>query len=278
MANITGSVGQGGDNKAEDVLTVQQLLNTHVVSLGLPPLAEDSTIGDNTITAIRTYQKMALGMGTPDGRIDVGGQTWQALSAGTKVAVPPPAPAGKAGLSGDAWWHANQANFPNSASLADLKPPFRDRAVAFIDALKAAGANISVTSTLRHPIRAYLMHYSWTVAKGMDTPASVPPMAGCPIVWDHGNLASSRAGARKMMENFGMAHIAALHGRHIDGHAVDMNIGWNGTLSIKDAAGATHAIGAPRNGVNNRALHAVGASYRVHKLIGDDPHWSIDGH
>ena len=26
------------------------------------------------------------------------------------------------------------------------------------------------------------------------------------------------------------------------------------------------------------ALHAVGASYGVHKLIGDDPHWSIDGH
>ena len=277
MANITGSVGSRGDNKPEDILTVQQLLNAHVESLGLPPLDEDSTIGDNTITAIRTYQKMVLGMPAPDGRIDVGGGTWRALSTGTRVAVPPPAPAGKAGLSGAAWWHANQANFPNSAKLADLNPPFRDRAIAFIDALKAAGASVSVTSTLRHPIRAYLMHYSWTVAKGIDAPGSVPAKAGCPIVWDHGNLARSRAGAQEMVDKFGMAFIAALTSRHIEGHAVDMNIGWSGTLSIKDASGATHALGAPRNGKDNGGLHAVGTSYGVHKLSTDPPHWSIDG-
>jgi hypothetical protein len=278
MANITGSVGQGGDNKPEDVLTIQQLLNAHVVSLGLPSLAEDSTIGDNTITAIRTYQKMALGLAAPDGRIDVGGRTWQALSSGTKVAVPPPAPAGKAALSGAAWWHANQQNFPNSSSLLDLNPPFRDRATAFVKALQAARASVSVTSTLRHPIRAYLMHYSWTVAHRLDAPASVPAKAGCVIVWDHGNLAQSRAAAQEMVDLFGMAFIAALTSRHIEGHAVDMNISWNGTLSIKDASGAIHALGAPRNGVANSGLHAAGKSFGVHKLSTDPPHWSIDGH
>lgn len=276
MASIGGSVGKGGVNSLPDVLTVQQLLNKHVPSLGVPPLVEDGLIGTNTIDAIRKYQRFALGMAMPDGRIDVGGRTWTALAAGGAVAAPP-APAAGAGLSGDAWWMANQAKFPNSNRLADLEPPFRDRAIAFVGALKAAGASVSLTSTLRHPIRAYLMHYSWTVSKGIDSPSSVPPKAGCPIIWDHGNLARSRAGAREMRDRFGMAHIAALKGRHIDGHAVDMNIGWSGTLSIKDRSGATRAIGAPRNGVGNRALHAVGASYGVHKLIGDDPHWSIDG-
>lgn len=278
MTDIIGSVGRAGANNPPDVLIVQQLLNAHVQSLGLPPLEEDSTIGTNTINAIRAYQKMVLGMSAADGRVDVGGATWRALSGGTKITVPPPVPGASAGLSGEAWWHANQAKFPNSARLADLNPPFRDRAIAFIDALKAAGAAVSVTSTLRHPIRAYLMHYSWTVAKGIDSPASVPAKAGCPIVWDHGNLARSRAGAREMMAKFGMAHIAALRGRHIDGHAVDMNVSWSGTLSIKDATGGTHAIGAPRNGNTNAALHAVGRTYGVHKLLSDPPHWSIDGH
>lgn len=277
MANIGESVGQGGVNTLADVLIVQQLLNKHVQSLGVPPLVEDGLIGDNTIDAIRKYQKFALDIVAPDGRIDVGGRTWTELAAGTEVKAPP-APAGQAGLSGDAWWVANQANFPNSNRLADLKPPFRERAIAFVGALQAAGASVSLTSTLRHPIRAYLMHFCWTISKGIDSPSSVPPKDGCPIKWDHGDLSRSRAGAREMRDRFGMAHIAALKGRHIDGHAVDMNIGWSGTLSIRDASGATHAIGAPRNGVDNRALHAVGASFGVHKLIGDDPHWSIDGH
>jgi len=278
MPDIIGSVGRAAVNSPADVLLVQQLLNAQVKSLGLPPLDEDEKIGPNTINAIRAYQKMVLGMTAPDGRIDVGGRTWKALSGGTRIAVPPPAPAASAGLSGAAWWHANQGKFPNSTSLDALNPPFRDRAKAFVNALKAAGANVSITAALRHPIRAYLMHYSWTVAKGIDSPGAVPPKAGCPIVWDHGNLAASRAGARAMMNLFGMAHIAALRSRHIDGHAIDMAVSWNGTLPIKDANGKTHAIGAPRNGNTNRALHAVGATYGVHKLATDPPHWSIDGH
>ena len=57
-----------------------------------------------------------------------------------------------------------------------------------------------------------------------------------------------------------------------------MAVSWTGTLSIKDAKGKVHAIGAPRNGNTNRTLHAVGATYGVHKLATDPPHWSIDGH
>jgi len=280
MPNISASVGKGGVNNKADVTTVQQLLNVHVRALGLPLLDEDGRIGDNTNNAIARYQQMVCGNANPDGRIDVGGGTWKALVAGRTVAPPPPPPAPTSGpaLSGAAWWHANQANFPNSSKLADLNPPFRDRAIAFVNALNAAGARVSVTSTLRHPIRAYLMHYCWTIANGIDAPASVPPKPGCAIKWDHGNLAQSKAAAREMVNLFGMAHVAALQGRHIDGHAIDMNIDWSGTLSITDADGHVKALGAPRSGETNTGLHAVGASYGVHKLVTDKPHWSIDGH
>jgi hypothetical protein len=281
MANIGASVGKGATNNKADVLVVQHLLNAQVGAMGLPALDENGRIGDDDIRAIVRYQHMVLNVANPDGRIDVGGNTWKALVAGRTVTVtPPPAPAPAAGaqLSGGAWWRANQAKFPNSAKPADLNPPFRDRATRFINALTAAGARVGLTSTLRHPIRAYLMHYCWTVANGIDAPGAVPPKPGCAIGWDHGNLSQSKSAAREMVDLFGMAHVAALQGRHIDGHAVDMNVDWSGTLSIADASGHVHALGAPRSGETNSGLHAVGATYGVHKLVRDKPHWSIDGH
>ena len=100
-------------------------------------------------------------MPTADGRIDPGGRTWRELS-------------GADSLSGGAWWQANQARFPNSQSVDTLDPDFKAKVVPFLAALKAAGATVAIASTLRHPIRAYLMHYSWKIAKGIVTPAAVP--------------------------------------------------------------------------------------------------------
>jgi hypothetical protein len=277
MASISASVGEGGVNNKADVAVVQKLLNAHMAAMGLPPLVEDGLIGGNTNKAIRRYQQMVMGSGAPDGRVDVGGGTWASLSAGASV-TPPPAPAGDAALSGAAWWHANQANFPNSAKLADLAEPFQGKAAKFIEALKAAGAQVSVSSTRRNEIRAYLMHYCSRVASGEVAPSAVPAKTGCSIKWDHGNLARSKAAAREMKELFNIAFPASLTSLHIKGEAVDMTIGWAGTLSIADATGKVHAIGAPRSGESNRDLHAVGASYGVRKLLSDPPHWSSTGH
>jgi hypothetical protein len=277
MANITGSVGKDGVNNEPDVLLVQQLLNKHVGAMGLPPLEEDGLIGGNTNDAIVRYQEMVLGNNAPDGRVDVGGSTWRSLSAGTTVTAPP-TPTGNASLSGASWWHANQANYPNSAKLADLASPFREKAIKFIEALKAAGAQISVSSTLRNPTRAHLMHYSGKVAGGAVAPSAVPAKAGCPINWDHGNLARSKAAAQEMFHLFNIKFPASLTSLHIPGEAVDMTIGWTGILSITDATGRVHAIGAPRSGETNGELHAVGATYGVHKLLSDAPHWSSTGH
>ena len=276
MASISGSVGKGGSNAEADVILVQQRLNVHVAALGLPSLVVDGDPGDNTIEAIRRYQKMVLGVGSPDGRVDAGGATWKALEAGKTVSAPP-LPASNAALSGAAWWHANQARFPNSNKLVDLVPPFRDNAVRFTGALAAAGASVRVSSTLRHPSRAYLMHFSWKIAKGMIAPGQVPARPGVDINWDHGNLAKSKKAAQEMVNLFGMNFIASLTSNHIQGEAIDMTIGWTGNLNIVDATGKTHAIGAPRNGADNMQLHKVGASYGVKKLASDPPHWSLKG-
>jgi peptidoglycan hydrolase-like protein with peptidoglycan-binding domain len=75
QARIGGSVGQGGKNAEEDVTTVQELLNQNGAS---PALEVDGQCGPRTVRAIAGFQQAALGFS--DGRIDVDGQTWSALS------------------------------------------------------------------------------------------------------------------------------------------------------------------------------------------------------
>ncbi len=74
MASITGSVGQGGINRADDVRTVYTLFNT-ILSR---PLAVSDQVSDELIQAIKNLQKTF--MAHPDGRIDVNGKTWQRLT------------------------------------------------------------------------------------------------------------------------------------------------------------------------------------------------------
>ena len=81
-----------------------------------------------------------------------------------------------------------------------------------------------------------------------------------------------------MYELFGIIFEPALTWLHIQGEAVDMGIGWSGILTIADADGAKHALGAPRSGETNTELHAVGATYGVQQLLSDAPHWSSTGH
>lgn len=47
---------------------------------------------------------------------------------------------------------------------------------------------------------------------------------------------------------------------------------------VNDASGSAITITTtPRTGMNP-ALHAVGQTYGVIKLVADPPHWSDDGH
>ena len=264
---IGASVGRNGANDLADVLVVQHLLNDWLRFTGQKLLATSGDCDKATIAAIAGYQGKVLAMPAPDGLISPGGRTWTALAAGQGSRPP---------LSGADWWNANQARYPNSAALGDLVQPFRDNVTAFLKALRDAGATVAISATRRNATRAHLMHYSWCVAKGSVAPNKVPALPGLAIVWDHGDLARSKAGAQAMADLFEIAFEPSLTSRHIDGRAIDMTITWPGTLKIRDKQGKTREIGAPRSG-DNPDLQKLGAGYGVIKLLTDPPHWSDDG-
>ena len=179
--------------------------------------------------------------------------------------------------------------FRGSSSLKDLRGPFRDRAEAFVEALRAAGAVVTISATFRPPQRAYLMHWSWLIVKRNLDPATVPEMNDVDINWMHedaeGNYSRqlSVAAAKAMVEGFNIQSLGvapALRSRHTLGYGVDMNIRWAGILAIPDAYGEVIKITtAPRSGLNLQ-LRRVGESYGVIKYNRagrDDPHWSDNG-
>lgn len=266
---IGASVGTGGVNDLGDVIVVQHLLNDWLSATGQSTLTPDGDCGARTIAAIAAYQARVVGLAKPDGLVTPGGKTWIALAGGQ---------GSQAALSGAAWWKANQARYPNSDKLADLASPFREHVAAFIDALKEAGAKVAVSATRRNRTRAHLMHYPWRVARGEVAPKDVPAVPGLAIRWDHGDLARSRKGAREMSDLFGIAFEPSLTSLHIEGRAIDMTIGWTGTIDIRDNLGKRHQLSTPRSGQDNSQLHAIGASFGVRKLLTDPPHWSDTGH
>jgi hypothetical protein len=185
---------------------------------------------------------------------------------------------GTSELSGRDWWRANQRKYANSQDINDLESGFRSNVEAFIGSLRHAGATVVIGSTRRHPIRAHLMHYSWKVAYREIDPKEVPKHSGLNIEWNHGDLEASRAGARDMVNLFGMVHIAALTSNHILGKAIDMTISWKGALEMSKPAPLLTTINSlPRSG-QNRELHEVGWTvFGVRKLKADPPHWSYNG-
>lgn len=83
--NISAAVGAGSPNKKDDVLLVQKLLNAKGFHL-----KEDGLFGANTSAAIKDFQSAALGFSNPDGRVDVGGKSWQGLNDPNVVYTPTP--------------------------------------------------------------------------------------------------------------------------------------------------------------------------------------------
>ena len=183
-------------------------------------------------------------------------------------------------LSGPQW----VTRFPTSKSTSSLSEPFRSNLNRFVAALTAAHANIGIEATLRPPERAYLMHFSFRIAREGLNPTDVPAKAGLDIQWMHrdagGNpdVAASRAAAEKMVRGYEIVFRPSLNSRHTEGKAIDMVISWQGDLTIADASGAVICIASlPRDGARNTELHRVASTYGVLKLASDPPHWSLDG-
>jgi hypothetical protein len=183
-------------------------------------------------------------------------------------------------LSGVVW----VPRFPTSKLIADLADDFRPKCQAFVGALEAAGATITISATLRPPQRAYLMHWCFVINAGEVDPDDVPPHAGVNIEWVHKktngspDMHASREAAAAMVHGYDIVHRPSLTSLHIFGKAIDMSIGWDGNLQIKQKNGTKKLIKSlPRSGLNHQ-LWAVGATYGVIKLASDPPHWSNTGH
>ena len=187
----------------------------------------------------------------------------------------------KSGIGWVAWANINAKN---STSVDDLVEPFRGNVKAFIKALEDGVAKIRVGTTLRSDKRAYLFHWCWLIGLGKAKPSEATAMPGVDIEWDHGDAAKSKAGAREMIDGFGLAvppastNPPALRTNHTPGKAIDMDISWTGTLRVKKKDGAVESVLFMGDVNKNTKLHAVGATYGVIKLATDAPHWSIDGH
>jgi hypothetical protein len=194
-------------------------------------------------------------------------------------------------VSGPAW----VARFPTSKSIDDLSPGFRSKVQAFVDALKAAGATISINATRRSRQRAYMMHFSWCIAKNRIDPADAMPFRPndgeeeIDIEWLHQkpngapDVPASRVAARRMVDGFdigGGSVAQSLNSTHIRGTAIDMSVKWTGTLSIKNKSGKTVDItSTPRSSVN-ADLIKVAKTYGVIHFsppAKDPPHWSLTG-
>jgi len=176
-------------------------------------------------------------------------------------------------LSGRHWCR----RFRGSSGIDDLREPFATDVGLFIATLEAAGIQVSVTQTYRPRARAYLMHYSFRIARrGLD-PSRVPRERGVNINWVHRDargrpdLLASRAAAEQMVDCYGIRYQPAFPSRHTRRRAVDMNIGWVFGTTVTDATGRQVRLGRPSD------LHNVGATFDVIKKVDDPPHWSDNG-
>lgn len=182
-------------------------------------------------------------------------------------------------LSGAQW----VARFPDGGATSQLADDFRAGCEAFIAAMKAAGASVTVSSTRRPDQRAYLMHFAWKIHKQTLNPQNAPPESGVNIEWVHRtaggavDMTASRKAATAMVNGYGIAFAPARKSRHTEGRAIDMTIKWTGKLDIKRKNGTPTTItSTPRNGFNTQ-LRNVGLTYSVKKHPTDPPHWSTDG-
>jgi D-alanyl-D-alanine dipeptidase len=170
------------------------------------------------------------------------------------------------------------ARFPTSNVTSSLSEPFRTAVNNFIKAIRQAGGTVRISATLRPKERAYLMHYSWRIAKEGLAPESVPAQAGVNIDWAHlgptgaADHAASVSAASAMVNGYQIAYEPSLTSRHITGNAIDM------TISNIVGKTMTNAYGASVKINSESKLYDVGAGYGVHKLESDPPHWSNNGH
>jgi hypothetical protein len=79
MYRLLGSVGRGGLNACDDVLIVQRLLNRNAHLVPGICVLETGIMDEATLHAITAFQRGALCLSAPDGRVDPHGRTFRVL-------------------------------------------------------------------------------------------------------------------------------------------------------------------------------------------------------
>jgi hypothetical protein len=119
MADLSGSVGQGGKNLPADVTNVQTLLRGR----GYEPGAA-GTCDAATIAAIRAFQ--AGFISSPDGLIEPGRRSWKQLLGENTGATP-------------AQWQGDSSQWPQDKKLQSMKPEMAAKVRAVLDRLAQRG-------------------------------------------------------------------------------------------------------------------------------------------
>jgi uncharacterized protein YraI len=204
----------------------------------------------------------------------------QGQGQGQQPGAPPAA--GNCQRSGAEWLEiANTCGWTNSTEFSALDPSWGPHAQAFVECLRAAGAQVHVAAGLRHPNRAFLMHYAWGVAQGQYTPAQANEACrgcGINIEWDHGTTAATRTAAQALVDAFGLVHQASLKSNHIRGLAIDVEISdLPASITVNGQTYTTE-----RGASGEAAARSVAPIGRAMGVIwfgpGDVVHWSHDGH
>jgi hypothetical protein len=172
-------------------------------------------------------------------------------------------------LSGAHWC----AQFPTSTNLDSLAEPFRSNLRRFIAMIESNGGNARVNATRRPRERAYLMHYSFRIARMGTNPGRVPAQSGLDIIWNHPRAVEA---AEQMVQGYGIVYEPALNSLHTLGQAVDMVVrGLPARIRVMTAGGEQSFDIGNRPAEQNVALWRIADQhFSIKKSPSDWVHWS----
>ncbi len=172
---------------------------------------------------------------------------------------------------------------------------FAQRVGSLIEQLRAQGARVDLTSTLRSPERGYLMWGAFLISRAQDEESLSVALEKVkrvneewglrvPILWDHpdGSAATQRA-AREMAETYQVVFATEAGARssdHYTGQAVDLvavNLPRELELIAPDGAIRRFDLSGPAESrdlsLSPDLIAWVEKHFAMEKLVGDYPHW-----
>jgi len=120
MSSISASVGKGGKNYRQDVVTIQRFLK----KAGVNPGPIDGLCGPKTVAAIIKFQLSLLSR--PDGLVEPNKTTWRKLT-------------GKKSPQTSSKWKGDSSKWSLEKKLASLNPDFRSKVKTLLKKMEELG-------------------------------------------------------------------------------------------------------------------------------------------